>query len=399
VFLMAGGSAMKRFAHATAALALALGPLVCHGDSSYQVMTQVTGGQLVDSLTSIPILGKKFKSLTDPVTTTTMVHGNQKAVVTSQTTEIYDLDKQEVIHIDTVHKQYSVDTFADMRKAMAQAPAMINQAQAQAAAAPAPQAPAPPSNLQFSFSVSVKDTGLQQVISGLSATQHILTLTATVTDTSNPGNTATYTTTSEIWTTPDLPEEMKDSQDFDARFEQALMSGVDLSAYMGLLQNASSNAAAMTQMFASNPGAAGAFVQAGKEMSKITGTQILVKTSMGGSGTGAAASQGSNAGSQPAPDNGGSSPSLSTSSLGAALVSGIFGKKKSQPANPPASSTSSSSQTSGETVLLETTTQDTNFSHDSVPASSFEVPAGFKQVPSPLAQALANAPNQAPPAN
>jgi len=386
---------MRRFAYATAALALAFGPLVCHGDSSYQEMTQVTGGQLVDSLTSIPILGKKFKSLTDPVTTTTMVHGNQKAVVTSQTTEIYDLDKQEVIHIDTAHKQYSVDTFADMRKAMAQAPANMNQAQAQAA--PAPQAQAPPSNLQYSFSVSVKDTGLQQMMSGLNATQHILTLTATVTDTSNPGNSATYTTTSEIWTTPDLPEEMKDSQDFDAHFQQALMSGVDLSAYMGMLQSASSNGAAMTQMFASNPGAAGAFAQAGKEMSKINGTPILVKTSMGGSGTGAAGSQGNNpSGSQPAPDNGGSSSGLPTS-IGGALGS-LFGKKKSQPANPPTSS-ASSSQTPGETVLLETTTQDTNFSHDSVPPSSFEVPAGFKQVPSPLAQALAKAPNQAAPAN
>lgn len=387
---------MKGFAHATVTLVLALGPLACYGDSSYQETTQVTGGQMVTSLTSIPILGKKFKSLTDPVTTTTMVHGNQKAVVTSQTMEIYDLDKQEVIHVDIAHKQYSVDTFADMRKAMAQAPANINQAQAQAA--PAPQAQAPPSNLQYSFSVTEKDTGLQQVISGLNATQHILTLTATVTDTSNPGNTATYTTTSEIWTTPDLPEEIKDSQDFDARFQQALMSGVDLSAYVGMLRSASSNAAAMTQMFASNPGAAGAFAQAGKEMSKITGTQILVKTSMGGSGTGAAGSQGNNAGgNQPPPDNAGNSPSLPTS-IGGALGS-LFGKKKSQPASSPAASSASSQQTPGETVLLETTTQDTNFSHDSVPASSFEVPAGFKQVPSPLAQALANAPNQGAPAN
>ncbi len=384
---------MNRSAHGIITLVMALGPMVCYGDSSYQETTQLTGGQLVDSLKSIPFMGKQFKSLTDPTTTTTMVHGNQKAVVTSQSTEIYDLDKQEVIHIDTTKKQYSIDTFADMRKAMAQMPAKINQAQA-AAQPQAPQAQPPPSNLQYSFSVSVKDTGLQQMMSGLNATQHILTLTATVTDTSNPGNTATYTTTSEIWTTPNLPEEMKDSQDFDTRFQQALMSGVDLSSYMSLLQGASSNAAAMTQMFASNPGAAGAFAQAGKEMSKINGTPILVKTSMGGSGTGQAAPQGSNAaGSQPAPDNGGNSPSLSTSSIGGALVS-IFGKKKSQPAsNAPAASPASTPQNPGETTLLETTTQDTNFSHDPIPASNFAAPAGFKQVPSPLAQALAN-PNQ-----
>ena len=66
------------------------------------------------------------------MTTTTMVHGNQKAVVTKESTEIYDLDKQEIIHIDTVKKQYSVDTLDDMRKLMAQCQGKMQQAQAPA---------------------------------------------------------------------------------------------------------------------------------------------------------------------------------------------------------------------------------------------------------------------------
>jgi hypothetical protein len=313
--------------------------------------------------------------------------------VTTQSTEIYDLDKQEIIHIDTVKKQYSVDTFADMRKMMAQMPDKIKQAQAEAAKAQAQAQPAqaPASNLQFTFSVSVKDTGVQQVVNGLNAKQQILTLTTTVTDPSQPGTSATYTVTSEIWTTPDEPEEMKDAQDFDTRFAQALMSGVDMSAYMNMLGSSlNSSSAAMTQMFSSQPGAAGAYAQMGKEMAKIQGTPILEKTSMGGSGTGAAAPQGSStAGSQPAPQSGNSVPSLSASSIGGALVGSIFGKKKSQPANPPPAATNTP-QTPGEVTLMETTTQKSNFSHNPVPASAFEIPAGYKQVPSALAQSLAN---------
>ncbi len=385
---------MNRYVQGVIALAVALSPLVCYGDSSYQETTQLTGGQLVDSLKNIPFMGKQFKNMTAPTTTTTMVHGNQKAVVTSQSTEIYDLDKQEIIHIDPVKKQYSVDTFADMRKMMAQMPDKIKQAQAQMAAAQAQAQPAqaPANNLQFNFAVKVNDTGVQQVVNGLNAKQQILTLTTTVTDPSQPGTSAIYTVTSEIWTTPDEPDEMKDAQDFDVRFGQALMSGVDISAYMNMLGNTSS--AAMTQMFAGQPGASGAYAQMGKEMAKIQGTPILEKTSMGGSGTGAAAPQGANgAGSQPAPDNsGGGPPSLSTSSIGGALV-GLFGKKKSQPANPPPASSTDASQTPGETTLMETTTQKSNFSHDPIPATAFEVPAGFKQVPSALAQSLQN-PNQ-----
>jgi hypothetical protein len=353
----------------------------------------MSGGQLVDSLKNIPFMSKQLKGLTDPMITTTMVHGNQKAVVTKDSTEIYDLDKQEIIHIDTVRKQYSVDTFADMRKMMAKMPDMMKQAQAQAQAAAAQaqaqQAQMPASNLQYSFSVSVNDTGLQQVVNGLNAKQQILKLTTIVTDPSNPGTSVTYTTTSEIWTTPDVPEEIKDAQDFDMRFGQALMSGVDLSAYLKMQRNSPNMA--MAQMFAGKPGAAEAFGQMGKELAKIKGTRILEKTSMGGSGTGMAAPQGGNGtSSQAAPQSGGNQPGLPTSSIGGALAS-IWGKKKSQPADTtPAASPTNTPQTPGEATLVEMTTQKSNFSHDPIPASAFQIPAGFKQVPSPLAQALAN---------
>lgn len=393
---------MKICAQGIVTLALALGPLVCHADSSYRETTQMTGGQLVDSLRNIPFMSKQMKSLTDPVTTTTMVRGNQKAVVSEQSREIYDLDKQEIIHVDMVRKEYSVETFADLRNMMAKMPAAIQQAQAQAAQQQQ-QPPLPASNLQFNFSVSVNDAGLQQVINGLNARQQILKLSVIVTDPSNPGTSLTYTMTSEIWTTPDVPRQIKEAQDFDVRFAQALMSGMDLSAYMHMRNSGN---AAMTQMFAGKPGAAEAFAQMGRELAKIKGTRILEKTSMGGSGTGMAqpqqgsAAASGNAGASTA--NAGTSAAnagISTANAGtsggmmARAVSGLGGmwaRKKAQQAAAPAPSPTSAPQTSGETTLMEMTTQKSGFSDDPIPASAFEIPAGFKQVPSPLARSLAN---------
>ena len=100
------------------ALVLLAGPLACYADSSYEHTTQITGGQLINTLKKIPFMGKQVKALADPQVETTMVHGNQKAIVAKDYTEIWDLDKEQIIHIDNLKKTYSVVTFADMRKMM-----------------------------------------------------------------------------------------------------------------------------------------------------------------------------------------------------------------------------------------------------------------------------------------
>ena len=51
-------------------------------DASYQETSQITGGTMVNTLKSVSFLGgKAMKDMFAPITTTTMVHGNQKAVI------------------------------------------------------------------------------------------------------------------------------------------------------------------------------------------------------------------------------------------------------------------------------------------------------------------------------
>jgi hypothetical protein len=399
-------------------LAMLVSPMLCYADASYEKSTQITGGQLVDMLKSYAMISKQMKSLTDPKSEITMVHGNQKAVVSRDSTEITDLDKQVIIRIDNTKKTYSVMTFADMRKMMAEMPQKMAQMQQQMKDAQARAAqqsgPAIPPNLQFNFTTSVTEPGISKVVNGQNATQKILTMKMTVTDSNNPETNVAYNLTTEIWTTPDMPPEMKEVQDFDMRFAKALMAGVDLAAFKNMAANSK---AAMAQMFGGKPGAAEAFAQMQKELAKITGTRILEIQRMGGTGTGIAApppSTGASGSSAPPPSNGGSAAGqvatdtakntavgessrlgIPGSALGGALMS-AWGRHKAKPAAPapapaPAAATSPApaAQTPVDVTLMEMTTQTNNFSREAIPSSVFEIPSGFKQVPSPMEQMMA----------
>jgi hypothetical protein len=396
---------MRKNVRRVIAVALLAAPLGCFADSSYQHSSQITGGQLINSIKNIPFMSKQMKSLTDPTTETTMVHGNQKAIVGKDYAEIWDLDKETITHVDNAKKTYSVMTFADMRKVIEEMPARMAQMQAQlqqqqAQAQKQQQGTAVAPNLQFKFTTDVKDTGLTKMIDSYSAKQQILTMKMIVTDTNNPGTNITYDFTDEIWTTPTLPAEMKDAQDFDVRFGKKLMQGTevkDLMGNMASMRNGSQSA--MMQMFGAKPGAADAFAQMEKELAKITGTRLVEITRMGGSGTGIDTQQGSAGngptanGSQGSNNNSANNSTTNVGSpgsmLGGALI-GAFHKKKAQD-NPPPASTPPAGGAPGQpqdVTLMEMTVQTHDFSSSPVPMTAFQVPAGFKQVPSPMDQMM-----------
>jgi hypothetical protein len=370
-----------------------LGNRFMFADASYQETTQVTGGSMVDSLKSVSFLSKSLGNMFAPMTTITMVHGNQKAVVSKDSTEITDLDRETITHIDTIHKTYTVMTFAQMRQAIADMPKQMEQAQAQVKEAQAQQAQQPKTDLKTSFDVSAKNTGVTKEINGLTVQEQVVTMQMHITDPNAPSteavNSMTYVITTDAWIAPDPPE-VKEIQDFDMRMGQKLMAGMDLSAWKAqMIQSAG-----MAQLFGGKPGSAEAMAQMSKELAKLKGTRVMEVTRMGGSGTGPGVAQDSTqntaqAAPAPAPANSSGAAGIFGSALGSSAL-GAFHKKKAAtppPADAPATTTTTSTadgtQTTTSAVLMETTMQKSNFSQAAVPSTAFLVPAGFKKVDSP----------------
>ena len=377
-------------------------------DASYQETSQITGGTMVNTLKSVSFLGgKAMKDMFAPITTTTMVHGNQKAVIGKDSTEITDLDKETITHIDNVRKTYSVVTFAQMRQAFENMPKQMAQAQQQAKQEQPQQPPPPKTDLKTSFDVTVKNTGVTKVINGLTAQEQVVTMQMHVTDPNAPPteavNSMTYVVTTDAWISPDPPE-VKELQDFDKRFAQKLMAGVDFSAWKAQMTHQNPG---MMQMFASKPGSEEAMAQMSKEMAKLQGTRVMEVTSMGGSGTGPGVVQNSTQSAPPATSGNSVAGQVATdtaaqTAAGEASRLGVFGNalgssalgafhKKKAATPPPAAtpaatstdSTTAGAQTTSGATLMEMTVQKQNFSQEAIASSAFQVPAGFAKVESP----------------
>jgi hypothetical protein len=373
-------------------------------DAAYQETVQITGGQLVDSLRSIPFMPKSFKQMLDPIISRTLLHGNQLATLSKTSTQIIDLDQETITRIDNDKKTYSVTTFAQMREAFKDAPKKMAEAQAkirqEQPAAPANAAPAP--QLQVTFDIAVTDSGVSKVVNGVMAKEQIMTMKSHITDLNPPPGsqvqTVTYSVITDIWTASEPPE-MKEIDDFYRRYGKKLMQGVDVTAMMNAMKPAI-DGSAIAPLFAKNPQMGSAVQEMSKKMAveteKIKGTRILEITRMGGeamvaptaAGTapGAAAENGttnaaSAAAGQVTTDTATAAAAQQTSKLGAIgsafgnSVLGAFHRKPPAPApgaGPDATPTSA--------VLYETTTQKIDFSREPIPASSFQVPAGFTRM-------------------
>lgn len=419
-----------------AAALSALGSGVAFADSSYESTTQVTGGALVDTMKSLSFLSKSMKEAFAPVSTMTMVCGNRKATVSKDSTEIIDLDKEEMIQVDNLKKTYTVVTFAQMRQALHDMPQRIQQAQAQAKQQQQQQPQQPKPNLQTSFTVDVKNTGASKEVNGLTAQEQIVTLTMTVTNLDAPANgpngqtnSMTYVLTTDAWIAPDPPQ-VKEIADFDVRWGKKMMEGVDAQDVQAWMASMKKSSAQMSQMLGTKPGASDAMAQMGKEMEKIKGTRVLETMSMGGV-VPAGSVQNASANAQNGQTNSGGTNSGSVagqvagdtatqtaanesnklggfgSALGSSVMSAWHRKKANTNtnSNTNANTTANSGTTNGSgsagsgsgagstgqgtqtVVLMATTSQKTNFSAEAVPASVFAIPAGYTLVASPFVNA------------
>jgi hypothetical protein len=403
-------------------------------DSSYQTTSQITGGQFVDEVKNVAFISKEANKMFAPTNRIIMVHGNKKATVSKEYTEIIDLDKGEMIHIDNTKKTYTITTFDQMRKLMTQ---MAQKQPTAPAAQPQAQLPA---NVDIKFDTSVNNTGVTKVVNGMTAQEQVITMKMTISMPPGAAGQAapqssgqaagpqtsgqagaqdsqptsmTYTVTTDCWIAPDPPE-IKEIQDFDKRMGEKMMQGVDMQKMAEQMKaNLANSNAAMAQMFGGHPGSAQAMEQMQKEMAKIKGTRILQVMSMGGDAPAQAPAastsqpqeqsqqtqqQGSAAGQVASGTATGTAEGESShlGAVGSALTNSVFGafhKKKQQPAQQPAqqqtastTAPASSAPATQHVVLMEMTDSMTNFSQEPVPESAFEIPAGYKQIQLPMGQ-------------
>jgi len=406
---------------ATAVVALLLIPQLAFADASFESTTQITGGTLVETMQKMSFLSHSIKDMLAPITTTTIVHGNQKAVISKDSTEITDLDRECIIRIDNLKKTYTIITFAEMRQAFQNMPRQMDKMQAQMKQAQTNQ-PQQPSDIKTSFDVKVNNTGVTKVVNGLEAQEQVITMTMKVTMTNPPPppagqpadpNTPTsmeYIITTDTWVAPDPPE-IKDIANFDLRFGQKLMQGVDMKEFAEQMkQMQAAGNAASAQLLGGQPGAADAMAQMAKEMAKLKGTRVLEITSMGGlapagtattasdsttpppSGQSVAGDVATNTATQTASGEANTvsgKTGIFTSALSSSVLGG-FHHKKPAPAPAPAPATPPPTTADGTpamqtVVLMATTTQKSNFSQAPVSPSAFQIPPGFKKLPSPMA--------------
>jgi hypothetical protein len=405
-------TAMTHHKLAAVAALLLLHPLLW-ADASFQSSTQITGGSLANSITSSPLaqMAPGAKSVLDPTTEITIVHGNQKAVISKDHTELYDIDKETLIRIDNTRKTYTLTTFAQMRQLLKEMPQKMAQMQSGPRQAPTQNNTA--ANFKTTFDTQVKNPGISKVVNGLNAQEWIITQTTKVTNPNTPNNPAiTYVTTTEVWIAPDPPEVLE-IQNFDVRMYTKMSEGVDMQALNEQMKTAGANGG-MGMMFAHQPGASDAMAEMSKEIAKIKGFRVLEVTSMSSAGMLAVTSTpGAPAAAPPpaAPAGGSVAGQVATDTatqtaagesgkmgvFGSALANsalGAFRRKKSTPpaaaptpvpASAPAAAidVAGTSPATASNVLMTTIRQKTNFSHEPAPASAFLIPAGYKQVQSP----------------
>jgi len=351
-------------------------------DFHYTETTQLTGGSLMGMMKIAGSFSRSSSQINAPVVTSVYVKGNRMARIEKDTSEIVDLDKETVTHVDNVKHQYYTITFQQMKERFE---AAQRQAASQAASQPAPSQPEPQRNVQMKFDVSVRNTGVHKEVSGLDTSESILSLTMQATD-QQSGQSGNLAMTSDLWMAPDIPG-YDELRAFQRRYAQKLgeVYGSAMSPMLNSMRG---------QM---KPGTGQGLGEMAKETSKLKGMPIRTVMRMGSTADGKPLPAASEA-PLPEANQNAAMPSkgeiaeqgasnAATSAManklgGLGSMLGGFGHKKKQDSAPSATAPADQDQPAS-TVLMETTSELGDFSSASIDASHFLPPGGYQQVPLP----------------
>jgi len=320
-------------------------------DFTYQETTKITGGALVSAMKVVGVFSKQARQANEPVQSTVSVKGDRMVRRSPTHVSIVDLAAQTITSIDLQQKTYYVMTFDQMKQ-------MVEQMQ-QAMQQKRPDADQP----EMKFKVSVDPTDKTKRISGFDAKELVIKMEMQGTD-QKTGQTGSLVVTADTWIAPAVPG-YAEVRDFQRRMAEKI--------------NWSPNG----NMFNNRPDVSKGMAELYKESAKLDGMPVFQTTTMGAAGT--VPADGSNpqpAAQQPPADR----PSLG-SALGGAL-GGKFGLGRKKPQQDTQQQAPPSNGGSASGVLLEMTTEMTDFSANAVDGSQFEVPAGFSKIEAPMRRGM-----------
>ncbi len=379
---------MRRRIASLLALAFAI-PSGLFADFHYTETTKFTGGSMMSMAKVAGAFSKQARQIGEPVVHSVYVKGNRMARIDPDNSEIVDLDKETVTHIDNLKKQYYTITFQQMKERLEAA-----QREAAKHPQPAPKQEQPQSatdsSAQFKFNVAVRNTGTVKQFSGLDTSESILALTVQATD-QKTGESGNLAMTSDLWLTPEIPG-YEEVRDFNVRYAKKLAEV--FGSTMAPMLNSMRTQMPQSQM---KPGTSQGLAEMAKEVSKLKGVPIYTVMRMGTTADGTPLPAASEA---PLPDNGQNAElpskgdmakqganSAATSAVASKLggfgsMMGGFGHKKKQDTPPPPDN-SAAQTTPTSIVLMETTNEMGEFSRAPIDSSHFLPPTGYQQIPIP----------------
>jgi carbon monoxide dehydrogenase subunit G len=340
------------------ALAAVLAVFACtsvYADFSYEQTTKITGG-LMKSMSFLS------KQLREPVRTTVSVKGDRMAMTVEGTSaNVIDLSKETITEINFQKKTYSVITFAQMAEALKAMDARLKSEKGD-------------KQVDIQMKPSVKETGQTRNINGMSAREVLVTIDfeGTNPDTKERGVFMSFV--ADTWVAPAVPG-YNEVRSFHERMAQKLAWMPGMTAFAGGAETSRGMA------------------EAYKEFAKMDGVPVLQVSKMG---MGGAMPQGE-AGQQqaqpqqkqaeaPKPSIGGALGRLGGGRLGG--LGGLGRRRQEQSQEEAPAQQPEGQQAGGAPSLMELTTELSKFSTGALADSTFEVPAGFKQVDSETLKAV-----------
>lgn len=322
-------------------------------DFSYEQSTRITGGLLQ----KMSFLSKQLR---EPVRTAISVKGDRMAMVVQGTSaNIIDLSKETITEIDFRKKTYAVVTFAQMAQALKEAEARLKSEKGD-------------KQMDIQMKPSVKETGQTRDINGVAARQFVVTIEfeGTNPDTKERGVFMTFI--SDTWVGPAVTG-YSEVKSFYERMAQKLAWMPGMVPMAGGAETSRAMAAAY------------------QEFAKMDGVPLLQVSKMA-MGPAADAQSGQPAAAQPAQpqqQQQAEAPKGIGGALGR-LGGGRFGlgRRRQQEEQPAQQQQQQQQQPGGPPSMMELTTELSGFSANAVADSTFEVPAGFRQVDSETVKAI-----------